>query len=84
MVEMGITLILYISLTEKNFFFFFFFWFLVFDCLVEDLKNQFKQKNYIFLKKLETLLLDSANSRPVTHPKEIIDMHEEKKLTCKS
>ena len=51
-------------------------YFEVIDSLVGDLKNRFKQKNCIFLQKLETLLLDSANRRPVTLPKEIIDMYE--------
>ena len=46
------------------------------DSLVGDLKKQFKQNNFIFVQKLETLLLDNANGQPVTRPKEIIDVYE--------
>ena len=49
-------------------------YFEVIDSLVGDLKNQFKQKNFIFIQKLEILLLASANGRLVTLPKEIIEI----------
>ena len=58
-------------------------YFEVIDSLVGDLKNRFKQNNFIFVQKLETLLIDSANGRPVTLLKEIIHMYKNI-LTCKS
>ena len=54
-------------------------YFEIIGSLVGDLKKRFKQKNFIFVQKLETLLLDSANGRPFTLPKEIIEMYEKMK-----
>ena len=51
-------------------------YFEVIDSSKSDPKKWLKQKNFIFVQKLETLLLDRANGRPVTPPEQIIDIYE--------
>ena len=51
-------------------------YFKVINSLVGDIKKFFKMKNFIFVQKLDTLLLHSANGRQVTPSEDIIDMYE--------
>ena len=41
------------------------------NSLVGDLKKRFKQNIFFYVQKSKILLLDSANSRPVTSPKDV-------------
>ena len=47
----------------------------VIDNVKGDLERRFTQRNFLFVRNIESLLIDSANGEPITVPQEVADMY---------
>ena len=51
-------------------------YFEVIDTVRGDLEWHFTQQNFVFVKNIESLLIDSAHGEPVTVPQEVSDIYQ--------